>query len=253
MPINIVNNIVGITSYSLALFVSEYLRTNRSKLAFEELDTSEEPEQSILFCSTIRSDGSIDQQAAICSRTIRKWLNRLGYKWKEVQKSVFFYGHERENVMEYIETFLSEMKSLLPYFVEFSDDGSILPKVYPDNCAVDGSDQRLTIMITNDESTFSANDGPRKVWTLDWHGISRLKKKGKRIMVLDFFLPWSRLILLLLSHQQQEELVNSGIPHEAATYFEYRKIEEGYWTGEHLLDQIINKTLCIGESLYPGY
>ncbi len=167
--------------------MSEYLRTNRSKLAFEELDTPEEPEQSILFGSTIRSDGSIDRQAAICSRTIRKWLNRLGYKWKEVQKSVFFYGHERENVMEYRETFLSDMKSLLPYFVEFSDDGSILPKVYPDNCAVDGSDQRPTFMITHDESTFSANDGLRKVTTLDWHRISRLKKKKKESWCWIFF------------------------------------------------------------------
>ncbi len=30
-------------------------------------------------------------------------------------------------------------------------------------------------------------------------------------------------------------------------------MEEGYWTGEHLLDQIINKALPIAESLYPGY
>ena len=83
------------------------------------------------------------------------------------------------------------MKSLLPYFVEFSDEGSILPKVYPDDCEVGGSDRRPIIMITNDESTFSANDGCRKEWTLDGHGILRPKRKRKRIMVSDFFLPWS--------------------------------------------------------------
>ena len=76
---------------------------------------------------------------------------------------MFFDGHERKDVVEYRETFLSEMKSLLPYFVEFSDNGSILSKVYPDDCAVRGSDQRPIIMITHDESTFSANDGRRKV------------------------------------------------------------------------------------------
>ena len=140
MPINIVNNIIGITSYSLAFFVNEYLRTNRSELAPEELDTPEELEQSILFGSIIRSDGYIDRRAGICSRTARKWLNRLGYKWKKVQKSVFFDGHEREDVVEYRKTFSSEMESLLPCFVEFSDDESILPKVYPDDCAVGGSD-----------------------------------------------------------------------------------------------------------------
>ncbi len=30
-------------------------------------------------------------------------------------------------------------------------------------------------------------------------------------------------------------------------------MEEGYWTEEHLLYQIINKGLPISESLYPGY
>lgn len=40
---------------------------------------------------------------------------------------------------------------------------------------------------------------------------------------------------------------------EAVTYFECGKMEDGYWTGEHLLDQIINKALPIAESLYPGY
>ena len=204
MPINIVNNIIGINSYSLVLFVSEYLRTNRSELASEESDTPEELKESILCGSTIQSDGSIDWQAGIRSRTARKWLNHWGYKWKEVQKSVFFYEYEREDVMEYRETFLSEMKSLLPYFVEFSDDRSILSHVYPDDYVVVRLDRRSIIMITYDESTFSANDGGRKVWTLDEHGILRPKKKGKQIMVSDFHLPWSWLNFFILPHQHHK-------------------------------------------------
>ena len=66
-------------------------------------------------------------------------------------------------MVEYKKTFLSEKKSLLPYFAEFFDYGSILPKVYPGDYAVKRSDQRPIIMITYDESTFSANDGRRKV------------------------------------------------------------------------------------------
>ena len=72
------------------------------------------------------------------------------------------------------------MKLLLPYCVEFSDDRSILPKTYPKNCAVSGPDQKPIIMITHDESTFFANDGRRKVGTLDEYGILRPKKKRKR-------------------------------------------------------------------------
>ena len=81
--------------------MNEHLCINRSKLALEELDTPEELEQSILSSSTIQLDGSIDKQAGIFSRTARKWLNCLGYKWKKVQKGVFFDGHERKNVVEY--------------------------------------------------------------------------------------------------------------------------------------------------------
>lgn len=43
-----INKVIGITSYFLAPFVSEYLRTNRPELAQEELDTPEGLEESIL-------------------------------------------------------------------------------------------------------------------------------------------------------------------------------------------------------------
>ena len=74
-------------------------------------------------------------------------------------------------MVEYKETFLNKIKSLLAYFVEFSNDGSMLLKIYPDDCAVGGADQRPIIIITHDENTFSSNDGQWKVWTWDGHGI----------------------------------------------------------------------------------
>ena len=46
-------------------------------------------------------------------------------------------------------------------------------------------------MITHDESTFSANNGRQKVWTLEGHGILRSKEKEKGIMMSNFLLPWS--------------------------------------------------------------
>lgn len=76
---------------------------------------------------------------------------------------MFFYGHEREDVKEYRETFLHEMKLFLPYFVEFSEDGTIVSKKYPSDCAIRKPEKRPIIMITRDESTFSANDGRKKV------------------------------------------------------------------------------------------
>lgn len=37
------------------------------------------------------------------------------------------------------------------------------------------------------------------------------------------------------------------------TYFEYKKIEERYWTDEYLLNQITKKALSIVQALYLGY
>ena len=72
-------------------------------------------------------------------------------------------------------------------------------------------------------------------------------------MVSDFLLLWSRLNLFSLPSQQQTDLVNLSIPLEAVIYFKYSKMEQGYWTGEYLLDQIQTKALPIGEALYTGY
>ena len=60
-------------------------------------------------------------------------------------------------------------------------------------------------------------------------------------------LPWLRLKLLFLSSEKQEELINSRVPKEAVTYFEYKKLEKRYWTKKHLLDQIVKNALPIGK------
>lgn len=143
----------------------------------------------ILAGSTVQENGDIDQQLGICLRTAWKWLNCLGYKWKEVQKEVFFDGHERKDVIESWETFLNKIKSLLPYLVEFSKDGTMVSKKYSSNCAVGEPGKRPVIMITHDKSIFFANNGRKKVWTLNGQGILRLKGKKEEIIVSIFLLP----------------------------------------------------------------
>jgi len=201
------------------------------------------------------SGGAPDEQtkkSGIRSRTARNWLKRLGYNWRDVKKGVFLDGHERDDVVEYRQRFLKDMNGLLPYFVEFAADGTIQDKVYPVDCVVGGPDRRPIIMITHDESIFSANDGKHQAWIKDGDTFLRPKGKGKGIMVSDFLLPWSRLNLFSIPEAQRKELVNSDIPLEAAIFFEYGK-EDGYWDGERLLHQIVTMALPIAEALYPGY
>lgn len=66
-------------------------------------------------------------------------------------------------MIEYKEILLSEIKSLLSYFMEFSKDELILPKIYLNNSVVGGSNQKLIIMIIYDKNTLSTNNGCQKV------------------------------------------------------------------------------------------
>ena len=79
------------------------------------------------------------------------------------KREIFINEHERKNVIEYWGIFLNEMNALLPYFVDFKKDVTILSKKYWDDCTVVSSDQQPIIIITYDESIFSINNSCQKV------------------------------------------------------------------------------------------
>lgn len=192
------------------------------------------------------------KRVGIRARTARRWLRRLGYRWQDVKKGVFIDGHERPDVVEYRKWFLDEMERLSPYFVEFTPSGDMKEKTYPSDSEVGGPNKRPIIVITHDESVFSANDGKHQAWVYEDSTILRPKGRGKGIMASDFLLPWSRLNLYSLPEARQQELQSAGIPLEAVVLFEYGK-EEGYWDGKMLLSQVTERALPIAETLYPGY
>lgn len=73
-------------------------------------------------------------------------------------KSQFFNSHKYKDMIKYRKRFLNEVKARLPYFVQFSENGSMLSKVYPQNCAVKKMDEKLIIMITYNKKIFLANN-----------------------------------------------------------------------------------------------
>ena len=82
-------------------------------------------------------------------------------------------------MVKYQKKFLREIKSLLPYFIEFKKDGTIISKEYLDDYIVEGPNWQLIIMIVYDENTFSVNHNCQKIWTLKNHTIFCLKEKKK--------------------------------------------------------------------------
>lgn len=90
-------------------------------------------------------------------------------------------------MVKYRKSFLEEMKPFLPYFVEFSKDGSLLPKIYPEDCAVGEPNWRPIIMITNGEICFLQMMVIQKY--RPWMGIVFYipKRKKKELWSLIFF------------------------------------------------------------------
>ena len=185
----------------------------------------------------------------IKSRTARRWLNCLGYSFRNVKKDVFVDGHERPDVIEDRVRFLKIMENLDPYTVEFKENGTIKSKSFPEDCQIGEENRRPIICITHDECTFSANDSKSFAWQMKGDTLLRPKGKGRGIMVSDFLLPFGRLGFSHLPNGNLTSLIET----EAVKIFEYGKNNDGYWDGLKLLKQVVEKTLPIAEALYPGY
>jgi hypothetical protein len=194
----------------------------------------------------------IRQRHGIKSRTARNWLHRLGYSWKDIKKGVFYDGHERPDVVQARKEFLQELKEMEPYLVEFNPDGTMKEKDYPADCKVFGEKRRPVIIIVHDESTFHANDGRHQAWMQDGHTFLRPKGSGKGIMISEFLLPWQRLNLRYIPEADRKRLNDAGVPSEATEVYEYGS-GKGYWDGEDLLKQVVEKAQPIAQALYPGY
>lgn len=95
----------------------------------------------------------------------RTWLRKLGYVYKDVGKDMFIDKHEQSDVVEDCLNFLKKIEELKPYIVQFNKDGIMKPKACPPNCVVKSENKLPIIVITQDECTFSTNDGIKKAWT----------------------------------------------------------------------------------------
>jgi hypothetical protein len=107
--------------------------------------------------------------------------------------------------------------------------------------------EREFVQVTHDECHFYANDGQRRVWTMEDEDILRSKHIGRSIMVSAFLCPCHGL--LRLSDEQLQ--MNPRIEYKET--FILRSIQsDGYWKSDHMLDQLIQRAIPIFEILHPG-
>ena len=172
----------------------------------------------------------IETLISICLRTAWRWLCKLGYEYKDVNKDIFVDGHEQSDIVEDWINFLRKMEKLKPYIVEFDENDAMKSKVYPSDCAVKGKNRWPIIIITHNKCTFSANDGVCKAWTWKRDAFLRLKGWEQDIMTSDFISPYRQLNLNFLTLERREEIAQTTrlLEIEAVEIFEYGKNNDEY-------------------------
>ncbi|PKB93644.1 hypothetical protein RhiirA5_247291, partial [Rhizophagus irregularis] len=148
---------------------------------------------------------------------------------------IYYDGHERPDVVEYRKSFLDEIYSYEKYMAKY--EGETIERIPP----ILESDDKEVILVTHDECIFYSNDGKRGVWAKSGELPLRKKGNGRSIMVSEFLLEeCGRLKLNIQQHQE-----NPFIPEEVRVYLQPGKDREGYWTSEHLINQIKTKAIPI--------
>jgi hypothetical protein len=129
---------------------------------------------------------------SISERTAQRWLWKMRWRYRSLQRGMYSDGHERADVVTYRKAFVDRWMEYEKRFHIWDDDGNLMP--LPKGFPVPGSRFRL-ILITHDESTFYQNDQRKTRWAHDSQkAVPQPKGEGQTIMVSDFLtVEWGRL------------------------------------------------------------
>ena len=153
--------------------------------------------------------------------TARRWLQREGFKYTLHKKAIYYDGHDRADVVKDRQTrFLPAMAMYRERLVEYTmgNPTEEIIKTLPPGV-------RRLVLLAHDESTATANDGPKASWVED--GEQPILKKGAG---------WG-------SHHSDVICSTYGWLKNAGVQIEYGKNHDGFWTGELFIKQVFVKPL----------
>lgn len=173
----------------------------------------------------------------VTTRTARRWLKILEFRWGQEKKGMYSDGHEREDVVRYRqETFLPRYQDLHSQAAQFDHDCGKIPGEEP---LPDG--QREVIFHYHDESIFYGNDRRKLRWTHDSESCKPYAKgEGQSVMIADFV---SATLGWLASPDGTER---------ARVHIRPGKARDGYFSSEEVISQL-NTAMDILERFYPQY
>lgn len=102
----------------------------------------------VQFLKTYVNLERVEVLIKICSYISWSWLNKLGYKYQNIYKDVFIDRYEWPDMVEDHINFLKIMEDLKPYMIEFEEDRTMKPKVYPNNYIIEDLNKHSFIIIT---------------------------------------------------------------------------------------------------------
>jgi hypothetical protein len=186
----------------------------------------------------ILPDLGITPKNPISTRTARRWLIKLGWRYTQVRKGVYMDGHERADVVKYRqEVFLPLMAQFEARMAHY--EGQELNRVAP----ILQPGEREIIPNFHDESTFHANEEVRSLWLRKGEQPLRKKGRGRLIHVSAFINPETGRLVLL---DQNEIVVRDS------TKIIYPGSKgDAWWDCEQLMKQI-EEALQIFEAAHPG-
>ena len=125
---------------------------------------SQKPEQitALLFCKQLKEvifPKLYGFAANVSERTASCWLHKLGFSYKDVSKSSYVDGHEREDVVAHRSEFLESMEKM----------DRLMPKYSGEEMEIRtelelGPGEKTIITVVQDESIFQAHDAKGKAW-----------------------------------------------------------------------------------------
>ena len=153
----------------------------------------------------------------ISASTARRWLQHEGFKCTLHKKAIYYDGHDRPDVVkDRQERFLPAMAGYRQRLVEYKmgDPTEEIVKPLPPGVW-------KLVLLAHDESTCTANDGPKASWVLE--GEQPILKKGAGHG----------------SHHSDVICSTFGWLENAGVQIEYGKNYDGFWTGELFIKQVI--------------
>lgn len=193
--------------------------------------------------SELKALVGVDYELSVSKQTAINWLVKLNFQFEEYrQGSAYVDGHERPDVVAYRTKFIDEF-ALWQKRMESFEGEDMQTCISPELA----DDESKIVLVTQDECSFQAHDGQRRIWQEKERKEIRPKGEGASIMVSAFLCQCHGL--LRLSDDLAE--LHPETPVDSTVIIHPGVNKDGYFTNDDLAEQT-KIMLKIFEVLHPG-